>query len=132
MGRLLTLGLMLLSPLAHAQEISAVCKYEFTVDDQGQKSGTSGDFSLKATYMLPPGQPLNVQVRTTKAPCYEFLANGDDMRISGTCARAVQNMKMVYVYKIDRISGAFEEHFSVNDRAGIVHYGHCLPAKPLL
>lgn len=120
------------APAAFAQEISAVCKYEYTIDDQGQKSGTTGDFSLKATYMLPPGQALNVQVRTTKAPCYEFLASGDDMRISGTCSRAVQNMKMVYVYKIDRMSGAFEEHFSIDDKAGIVHYGHCLPAKPLL
>lgn len=117
---------------ARGQEISAVCKYEYTIDDQGKKGGTTGEFSLKAIYMLPVGQPLNVQVRTTKAPCYEFLANGDDMQISGTCTRAIQNMKMSYFYKIDRVSGAFEQHFSINDKGGLVHYGHCLPAKPLL
>jgi hypothetical protein len=46
--------------------------------------------------------------------------------------RAQESLRGVGPVKIDRMSGAFEEHFSINDKAGLVHYGHCLPAKPLL
>ncbi|MEY9884973.1 hypothetical protein [Bradyrhizobium sp. USDA 329] len=129
---LISLMCPLIATVAQAQEISAICRYEYSIDDQGKKSDTAGEFSLKATYMLPAGKPLNVQLRTTKAPCFDFLATGDDMRIEGGCVRMLEKMKVYHRFTIDRVSGSFEESVQFNDKAGLIHYGRCTPARPLL
>ena len=119
---------------AHAQEFSAVCRYETSIDDAGKSSPTHGEMSVSVSFMLPVGTPKNLQIKTTKAPCYEFLGDGDDMKIEGSCVRFLQSgpgpqMKMTTLLKIDRVSGAFEQTVSFNDRGGLVHVGHCVPAR---
>jgi hypothetical protein len=130
--RLLATLLCLTSSCAQAQELAAVCKYSYSVDDSGTRSSTSGQFSMKAIYMLPVGNPLNVQLRTTKAPCLDFLATGDDMVIQGGCIRMLQtNLKVIHRFTFDRVSGAFQESVSFNDKGELTHYGTCVSAKPL-
>jgi hypothetical protein len=72
--------LMLLATSAYAQELTVICKYERSVND-GKISGTSGEMSVNVLFMLPIGTPNNLKIETTKAPCYEFVGDGDDMRI---------------------------------------------------
>jgi hypothetical protein len=124
--------LMLLATSAYAQELTVICKYERSVDD-GKISGTSGEMSVNVLFMLPIGTPNNLKIKTTKAPCYEFVGDGDDMKIRGVCLRYLGNgtapkMKMLTVLKIDRVSGAFEEIVQFNDKGGLTHMGHCTPA----
>lgn len=131
---LIAAALVMAPPLAAAQEITAVCTYERSVDDTGKSTATAGTFSAKIVYMLPIGQPLNVQVRTTKAPCFDFLATGDEMAIRGVCVRELttDKFKMEHRFTFDRISGTFEEIVRFNDKGGLVHYGRCAAAKPAL
>lgn len=131
--RVLGLVVVLLPVVANAQELAAVCSYDYSINDAGQRSATSGGFSMKAAYMLPVGKPLNVQVRTTKAPCFDFLATGDDMMIQGGCVRMIDGgkLKLFHRFTFDRVSGSFEESVSYNDKSGLVHYGRCNPAKPV-
>ncbi|WP_271504991.1 hypothetical protein [Bradyrhizobium sp. CCBAU 11357] len=126
-------GLAFSSTSALAQEITAVCTYERSIDDAGKSSATVGSFSVKIAYMLPIGQPLNVQVRTTKGPCFDFLAKGDEMAIHGGCVRTLEGkMKVENLFTFDRVSGAFEQTVRFNDKGGLVHSGHCVPVKPAL
>lgn len=122
--------LLVVSFSASAQEISIVCKYERTIDDAGKSSPTTGEFSVNVAYMLPSGKPKNLRIRTTKAPCFEFLGDGDDMKIEGSCVRYIENgnapkLKMTTMLAIDRLSGAFEQIVQFNDKGGLVHNGHC-------
>ncbi|WLA65574.1 hypothetical protein [Bradyrhizobium diazoefficiens] len=92
--------------------------------------------SVLVTFMLPVGAPKNVQIKTSKAPCYEFLGEGDEMKIEGSCVRFLKNgtgpqMKMATTLTIDRHSGAFEQIVQFNDKGGLVHTGHCIPAKKM-
>lgn len=125
------LAVLLISTLAQAQQFNAVCKYEYSIEDTGKRSSTEGQFSVSFEFMLPAGKPKNVQFKTTKAPCFDFIGDGDDMKVEGTCIRYIDNgkMKLTNIFTIDRVSGRLEHIFQVNDKAGLVHYGRCVPVS---
>jgi hypothetical protein len=125
--------LLLLATSAYAQELTVICKYERSVDDDGKIGGTSGEMSVSVLFILPIGTSNNLKIKTTKSPCYEFVGDGDDMKIRGECLRYLGNgmapkTKMLTTLKIDRVSGAFEQIVQFNDKGGLTHMGHCTPA----
>jgi len=126
--------LAMLSSAAAAQELTVVCRYEHTTDDAGKISPTIGEFSAVVTYMLPIGRPKNLHFRTTKAPCYDFIGDGDEIKVEGTCVRFLEagngsKMKMTTNLTIDRVSGAFQQMVQFNDKPGLIHNGRCTAAK---
>jgi len=127
----LLIGAAFISSSACAQELTVLCRYEQTIDGAGKSSPTSGEMSVSATFIHPVGTPKNLKITTSKAPCYDFVGDGDDMKIGGTCIRFIEDgkMKMQRTLKIDRVSGAFEEIVQFNDKGGLVHMGHCLAAS---
>ena len=78
--------LMLLATSAYAQELTVICKYERSVDDGEDQRDLGGDVGQRPIH-LPIGTPNNLKIKTTKTPCYEFVGDGDDMRIRGVCLR---------------------------------------------
>jgi hypothetical protein len=66
--RAIAIVLLLWAGAAQGEELAAICRYEYSINEQGQKQGTSGEFSMKAAYKLPIGESLNVQVRTELHP----------------------------------------------------------------
>jgi hypothetical protein len=125
--------LALSSVFSWAQELTVVCKFERTFDDMGKSSPTTGQMSVSITYMSPAGKPKNVKIKTSKAPCYEFVGDGDDMKIEGTCTRFIENgpgpkTKMTSMLAIDRVRGSFEQIIQFNDKGGMVHNGQCAQA----
>jgi hypothetical protein len=77
------------------EEIYLTCTYERTVENDGKVGATSGEMSVSVRFMLPLGKPKNLLIKTTKAPCYEFIGDGSEIRIEGTCNRVVAGMKYV-------------------------------------
>lgn len=113
---------------ARAQNFYLVCRYERTVEADGKSGPTTGEMSVHIQFVRPIGQANNVVIRTSKAPCYEFIGNGDDMRIEGACERVLQLNRPTRMSKdltIDRVSGAFEEIYRLGESGGLVHYGRC-------
>jgi hypothetical protein len=74
----IALALCLVSSSVLAEDVMVFCKYESSIDDTGKSGPTSGEVLVSFTFVLPAEKPKNVRIRTNKAPCSEFLGEGDD------------------------------------------------------
>jgi hypothetical protein len=116
-------------------EIHLTCYFERSVDSEGKSGPTSGEMSVIVTFMLPIGKPKNILIKTSKAPCYEFLGDASDLRIEGTCDRFIQlksPMKYMQELTIDRVNGRFEQMIQLGENGGaLVHHGRCSSVKKM-
>jgi hypothetical protein len=105
------------------------------MDSEGKSGLTSGEMSVTINFMLPIGKPKNILIKTSKAPCYEFLGDASDLRIEGTCNRVIQfNSPTKYLQEltIDRVNGRFEQMIQYGEKGGaLIHYGRCLSVKKM-
>jgi hypothetical protein len=42
------------------------------------------------------------------------------------------NLEVIHRFTFDRVSGAFQESVSFNDKGALIHYGMCVRTKPVL
>jgi hypothetical protein len=126
----LTTHLLLIATpvIASSESIVLVCNYEYTVDDSGQSSPTSGSPTYTITFL----NDLDIIVKK----------NGLGALLRGKQSKDEFNAMVIYEIpgvkiresiSINRYSGKIEAMFgSPGSSKGLVHYGQCARKKDKL
>jgi hypothetical protein len=108
--------------------IRLVCRYSYTIDDKGVKSGTTGEDLVTVKYSRDGQATMKKQGLGA-----EFYGTITDEQIVGETSYKIQEMTLQQELRINRYTGAFEITFGVlGKKNGLVHYGKCVPATEKL
>jgi hypothetical protein len=120
--------------VAQSGDIDLTCRYDRTLKLEDNTIGlTSGGFSAQLMMQFGSGAEGPVIMKTTKTGCPTMRGWGNALSVETECAVSIgpadQPTDMHHRLSIDRLSGQFEEHFSINKKAGLIHYGRCTVSK---
>ncbi len=128
---LLALTILLLSiatsVLAGSKSIILVCNYQYSIDDSGQSSPTSGSNTFRITFLT------NTDI-VVKSSGLGALMRGTQSKeqFNATAFWDLQGNKQRTSISINRYSGVLEEfNGSAESNKGLIHYGQCLKKEKL-
>lgn len=108
--------------------IRLVCRYSYTIDAKGARSGTTGESLLTVKYSRDGQATIKKQDLGA-----EFRGTITDEQIVGETDYKIQETTYHQELRINRYTGAFEITFGVLGKEnGLVHYGKCIPATERL
>jgi hypothetical protein len=120
------LGIALCVVLANtvlAQEdpkaIRLICTYSYSIDDKGERSGTSGE-ELFTVLALEGGRAV-IRKQGLSAP---FFGTVSDEEIAGEANYEVENIKLAESLSINRFTGQFQLSFGAAGKR-VIHFGKC-------
>jgi hypothetical protein len=124
----------MLSLPAAAQQFTATCKYEGP-NNNNAPANTRGEISISVTFRSPNG-PKNVHFKTTFAPCFDFVANGDDLKVEGSCAHDITDptgptRRRTWTFVLDRVTGMLQQTPQTDDLRQTPYYARCVKAEPI-
>lgn len=110
-----------------AEPFRLVCAYEFTINENGDRTPTSGEALLTIT---PTGAGRAIIQKQGLGA--EFLGAISDEVIRGQTKYQIQKTFYEESLEINRFTGAMELHFRPQTGVGLIHFGRCrAAAKPL-
>lgn len=113
---------------ANETVIRLICKYSYTIDDKGIKSGTTGEDLITVKYSEDGQATIKKQGLGA-----EFYGKMSDEQIVGETTYKIQELTFHQELRINRYTGALEITFGVPGKgAGLIHYGKCTPATEKL
>jgi hypothetical protein len=107
--------------------IRLICTYSYTIDDKGEKSGTTGE-ELFTVLPLRDGQ-VAVRKQGLGAP---FLGKMSEEEIIADVNYEVSNVKLAESLIINRFTGEFQLSFGAPGKSGLIHFGKCRPVTKQL
>jgi hypothetical protein len=133
----LAVALVVLASSGGAQSpLTLDCRYRSTLDTATLKTdGTSGGFSALVRFEeSAPGRPAVIIETTKSGPCNVYGGAPSALEISGRCETELKQsdgslFKIERFISINRVSGTFEEHVTMNRKGGLIHYGQCTAAQ---
>jgi len=104
------------------------CRYSYTVDHNGVKSGTTGEDVMIVKYTRDGRAAIKKQDLGA-----EFYGTITDEEIVGETSYKIQETTYHQELRINRYTGAFVITFgALGKKTGLVHYGKCIPATEKL
>lgn len=108
--------------------IRLVCRYSYTIDEKGVKSGTTGEDLVTVKYSQNGKATIKKQGLEA-----EFYGTIFDEEIVGETNYKIQGTTYHQELRINRYTGEFEITFGVlGKKGGLIHYGKCSPTTEKL
>lgn len=107
--------------------VRLICTYSYTIDEKGEKGGTSGE-NLFTVVPLKDGQ-VAVRKQGLGVP---FLGKMSKEEITADVSYEVSNIKLAESLVINRFTGEFQVSFGTPGKPGLIHFGSCRPATKQL
>jgi hypothetical protein len=107
--------------------IRLICTYSYTIDEKGEKSGTSGE-ELFTVLPLRDGQ-VAVRKQGLGAP---FSGKMSEEEIVADVNYEISNVKFAESLIINRFTGEFQLSFGAPGKPGLIHFGKCRPVTKQL
>lgn len=102
------------------KSVHLICTYSYTIDDKGEKSGTSGE-DLFTVLPLKAGQ-VTIRKQGLAVP---FLGKMSEDEIVGEANYTVSNIRLTESLAINRFTGGFQLSFGAPGKRGLIHFGSC-------
>lgn len=121
----MVLWAMALPSLASSEPSYIHCKIEHSIDEKGILSPTVGS----DVFVVDPQDDGSITY-TVPSGCLQgtLQATSSDTELRFQCTHAVV-AGWQYTMTINRVSGEYEKLLDAGSGKGLLHKGHCLPAK---